>query len=65
MGGDRNESESVLPVRAGVVAAGLNGTGLPDRMAGVNALLAAAPPPLRERVLVEFLGVLYTPRHPE
>ena len=48
-----------------LAAAGLNGTGLPDRMAGVNALLAAAPAPLRERVLVEFLGVLYTPRHPE
>ncbi|HEV8561320.1 MAG TPA: aminotransferase class V-fold PLP-dependent enzyme [Actinophytocola sp.] len=44
-----------------LAAAGLNGTGLPDRMAGVNALLAAAPPTLRERLLVRFLGSLYTP----
>jgi glutamate/tyrosine decarboxylase-like PLP-dependent enzyme len=41
-------------------AAGLNGAGLPDRMAGVNALLAAAPPTLRESLLVRFLGALYT-----
>jgi sphinganine-1-phosphate aldolase len=43
-----------------LAAAGLNGTGLPDRMAGVNALLAAAPPALREQLLIRFLGVLYT-----
>ncbi|HEU5473844.1 MAG TPA: aspartate aminotransferase family protein [Actinophytocola sp.] len=43
-----------------LAAAGLTGTGLPERMAGVNALLAAAPPSLRERLLIEFLGVLYT-----
>jgi hypothetical protein len=29
-------------------------------MAPVNALLAAASPRLRERLLVEFLGVLYS-----
>jgi hypothetical protein len=29
-------------------------------MAGVNALLAAAPPALRESLLVRFLGALYT-----
>jgi glutamate/tyrosine decarboxylase-like PLP-dependent enzyme len=51
---------------AGLLAgAGLAGTDgrvrLPDRMAGVNSLLAAAPPALRERLLVEFLGALYTP----
>jgi glutamate/tyrosine decarboxylase-like PLP-dependent enzyme len=37
------------------------GIRLPDRMAQVNALLAAAPAALRERLLVEFLGALYTP----
>jgi glutamate/tyrosine decarboxylase-like PLP-dependent enzyme len=45
-----------------LAAAGLGaGAGLPDRMAPVNALLATAPPPLRERLLLEFLGALYTP----
>lgn len=45
-----------------LAAAGLGGdTVLPQRMAPVNALLAVASPALRERLLVEFLGVLYTP----
>ncbi|MER6878580.1 aspartate aminotransferase family protein, partial [Amycolatopsis sp. NPDC000673] len=45
-----------------LAAAGLTGAGgLPERMAPVNALLAVAPEPLRERLLVEFLGALYTP----
>ncbi|WNV84099.1 aminotransferase class V-fold PLP-dependent enzyme [Umezawaea sp. Da 62-37] len=45
-----------------LAAAGLGGGGgaLPERMAPVNALLAAASPRLRERLLVEFLGVLYS-----
>jgi sphinganine-1-phosphate aldolase len=34
---------------------------LPARMAPVNALLAAAPAPLRERLLIEFLSLLQTP----
>ncbi|MFC5286370.1 pyridoxal phosphate-dependent decarboxylase family protein [Actinokineospora guangxiensis] len=49
---------------AGLLAAAGMGSGdqvLPDRMAAVNTLLAAARPRLRERLLVEFLGVLYTP----
>ncbi|WP_410657895.1 pyridoxal phosphate-dependent decarboxylase family protein [Amycolatopsis sp. lyj-112] len=45
-----------------LAAAGLgDGAGLPARMAEINALLAAAPGPLRERLLLEFLGALYTP----
>ncbi|MDX3195434.1 aminotransferase class V-fold PLP-dependent enzyme [Streptomyces sp. MN03-5084-2B] len=45
-----------------LAAAGLGGaSGLPDRMAPINALLATAPAPLRERLLLEFLGALYTP----
>jgi glutamate/tyrosine decarboxylase-like PLP-dependent enzyme len=45
-----------------LAAAGLGGAaGLPERMAPVNALLATAPAPLRERLLLEFLGALYTP----
>lgn len=35
---------------------------LPDRMAGINAMLAVASPRLRERLLAEFLGTLYRPR---
>ncbi|EID56142.1 pyridoxal phosphate-dependent decarboxylase family protein [Saccharomonospora xinjiangensis] len=38
---------------------------LPSRMAPINALLDAAPPRLRERVLLEFLGVLYRPSRRE
>ncbi|MFG2103006.1 pyridoxal phosphate-dependent decarboxylase family protein [Micromonospora echinaurantiaca] len=34
---------------------------LPERMALVNALLDAAPPALRERLLVEFVGLLQRP----
>ncbi|SEO76933.1 pyridoxal phosphate-dependent decarboxylase family protein [Amycolatopsis saalfeldensis] len=45
-----------------LAAAGLTGgDGLPDRMAPINALLATAAEPLRERLLLEFLGALYTP----
>ncbi|MEV0679053.1 aminotransferase class V-fold PLP-dependent enzyme [Actinosynnema sp. NPDC050436] len=57
------DPDSVTPPEfAGLpAAAGLGGDGvLPERMATVNALLAAAPPALRERLLVEFLGVLYS-----
>ncbi|MCW2613585.1 MAG: Pyridoxal-dependent decarboxylase [Frankiales bacterium] len=36
------------------------GAGLPDRMAGINALLEAMSPRLRERLLVAFLGELFT-----
>jgi glutamate/tyrosine decarboxylase-like PLP-dependent enzyme len=47
---------------AGLLAmAGMEGTGTPKRMAEVNSLLAAAPAPLRERLLVEFLSIMYTP----
>ncbi|AXX31083.1 aspartate aminotransferase family protein [Actinosynnema pretiosum subsp. pretiosum] len=47
---------------AGLLAAtGMGGGGvLPERMAGVNTLLAAAGPRVRERLLVEFLGVLHS-----
>ncbi|WP_133903863.1 pyridoxal phosphate-dependent decarboxylase family protein [Actinophytocola oryzae] len=41
--------------------AGMTKVAAPKRMAEVNAMLAVAPPPLRERLLVEFLSVLYTP----
>jgi glutamate/tyrosine decarboxylase-like PLP-dependent enzyme len=44
-----------------LAAAGLDGVGAPKRMAEVNAMLAVAPPPLRERLLVEFLSAMYTP----
>lgn len=48
---------------AGLLAiAGLEGAGTPKRMAEINTMLGAAPPPLRERLLVEFLSVMYTPQ---
>ncbi|MCU1600729.1 MAG: Pyridoxal-dependent decarboxylase [Frankiales bacterium] len=37
------------------------GDGLPDRMAAINTLLEAMPMRLRERLLTEFLGLLFTP----
>ncbi|SNS84418.1 Glutamate or tyrosine decarboxylase [Asanoa hainanensis] len=51
-------------VVAGLAAAlGLGGDGspLPSRVAAVNTLLDAAPVPVRERLLVEFLGLLQRP----
>jgi sphinganine-1-phosphate aldolase len=39
---------------------GSGGFALPARMAEVNTLLAVAPARLRERLLIEFLGLLYT-----
>ncbi|WP_435208194.1 pyridoxal phosphate-dependent decarboxylase family protein [Micromonospora sp. bgisy143] len=60
--------EALTPeVVAGLAAGlGLGGDGdaagpLPDRMAVVNTLLDAAPPALRERLLVEFVGLLQRP----
>lgn len=37
------------------------GTGLPRRMAPVLALLDVMPPPLKERLLAEFVGRMYVP----
>lgn len=37
--------------------------GPPERMAPVNALLNAAPPALRERLLAEFVGLLQRPAY--
>ncbi|WP_327023992.1 pyridoxal phosphate-dependent decarboxylase family protein [Micromonospora sp. NBC_01739] len=39
------------------------GAGLPERMAPVNTLLDAAPPALRERLLVEFVSLLQRPSY--
>jgi glutamate/tyrosine decarboxylase-like PLP-dependent enzyme len=39
--------------------AGVSGTSLPGRMAEINEVLNALPIPLRERLLVEYLNVLY------
>ncbi|SCL20165.1 Glutamate or tyrosine decarboxylase [Micromonospora nigra] len=46
---------------AGPDAAGTPGPAVPDRMATVNTLLDAAPPALRERLLVEFVSLLQRP----
>ncbi|MEU4566652.1 aminotransferase class V-fold PLP-dependent enzyme [Micromonospora sp. NPDC023956] len=58
--------EALTPDLVAGLAAGLGlagGTGLPDRMAPVNALLDAAPPALRERLLTEFVGLLQRPTY--
>jgi sphinganine-1-phosphate aldolase len=57
------DPDSLTPEQfAGLLAAaGLDGTAVPKRMAEVNSMLAAAPPALRERLLVEFLSAMYTP----
>jgi glutamate/tyrosine decarboxylase-like PLP-dependent enzyme len=39
--------------------AGVTGSSLPGRMAEINEVLNALPVPLRERLLVEYLNVLY------
>jgi hypothetical protein len=58
------EPDSLTPEEFGglLAAAGMGGGAgvLPERMATVNTLLAAASPALRERLLVEFLGALYS-----
>ena len=59
------EPEMLTPEVVGALAEGLGlGAGssvLPARMAAVNALLDAAPPPVRERLLVAFLSLLQRP----
>jgi glutamate/tyrosine decarboxylase-like PLP-dependent enzyme len=44
-----------------LTAAGFSAAGLPERMAGINALLSDLPAPLVERLLVEVLGGIYGP----
>jgi len=45
---------------AGMFAmAGIQGTGLPERMAEINEILNALPPKLRERLLIEYLNDLF------
>jgi hypothetical protein len=54
--------DALTPELVAGLAAGLGlGTGALDRMAAVNTLLDAAPARLRERLLVEFVGLLQRP----
>ncbi|MEU6206106.1 aspartate aminotransferase family protein [Micromonospora musae] len=57
--------DALTPELVGGLAAGLRlggaAAGPPDRMAVVNTLLDAAAPALRERLLVEFVGLLQRP----
>lgn len=55
------DEEFDLLLAAGGLAGEDGGLGLPERMAPVNALLDAAPPRLREAVLVAFLDRLARP----
>ena len=42
-----------------LAAAGVDGTALPERMAGINETLNALPAAVREKILVEYLNDLY------
>ncbi|WP_446211462.1 pyridoxal phosphate-dependent decarboxylase family protein [Micromonospora sp. IBSANI012] len=56
--------QALTPELVAGLAAGLGldgGQGVPERMAVVNTLLDAAPPALRERLLVEFVSLLQRP----
>ena len=39
---------------------GIDGDDLPDRMAGINGILNALPPELREKLLIEFVNELFS-----
>ena len=41
--------------------AGIQGTSLPERMAGINTLLNVMPAKLKERLLSEFLNTMFAP----
>ncbi|MET8281142.1 aminotransferase class V-fold PLP-dependent enzyme [Micromonospora sp. NPDC005174] len=53
--------EVVAGLAAGLGLGGDTAGPLPDRMAVVNTLLDASPPAMRERLLVEFVGLLQRP----
>ncbi len=60
--GSMDAAEVTPDVFEGMLAmAGVDGTSLPGRMAEINEVLNALPVPLRERLLVEYLNVLYRP----
>jgi len=57
------EGEMSAETFAGLLAAaGVEGTALPERMAGINQTLNALPVAFRERLLVEYLNELYRHR---
>lgn len=58
--GDDDVSPEVFTGLLGAV--GVEGTRLPDRMAGINEILNALPVRFRERLLVEYLNELYRHR---
>ena len=43
-------------------AAGIDPDNLPERMDGINNLLNQMPPPVRDKLLADFLNRLYTSR---
>ncbi|GAA4687625.1 pyridoxal phosphate-dependent decarboxylase family protein [Phytohabitans rumicis] len=51
------------PLPALLAALGVGPGGLPERMATINTLLNAAPPAVREALLVDFLGHLQRPAY--
>ncbi|MFC7545066.1 pyridoxal phosphate-dependent decarboxylase family protein [Plantactinospora sp. GCM10030261] len=55
------DGPAIAGAGAGVPAGDDVGAGVPARMAVVNTLLDAAPPALRERLLIEFVALLQRP----
>lgn len=49
-------------LREAMAATGIAGASLPDRMAAVSEVLNHLPPPLRERLLVEYMNGLFQSR---
>ena len=39
----------------------MQGEGLPGRMAGINEMMNALPPPMREALLIAYVNHLYEP----
>ena len=51
----------VLLAGAGIGAGEAGTPGLPERTAGINAILNVCPPELAERVLIEYFNRIYVP----
>jgi glutamate/tyrosine decarboxylase-like PLP-dependent enzyme len=55
------QAVSTAPIEQVAEVLGVGESGLPERMAPINTLLNAAPPEVRERLLVSFLSLLQRP----
>ena len=56
---------ATAPIEQVAQALGVGEAGLPERLAPINTLLNAAPPAVREHLLVSFLSLLQRPSRPQ